>query len=257
MHVCMEEHVVPQPPTRSQRLAQRQVIEDQPLMYQTWRNLLFAHWSYDASLLQSLLPKGLHLDTFEGKAYIGVVPFFMQDVKPTFFHTMLPGFDFPELNVRTYVYNDKGIPGIWFLSLEASNWLAVQVAKSYFHLPYHHSQFDIATDPFSPRVDYTCQRKKQVATHFIYSPHTNLGSALPDTLDFFLVERYILFTMDSKGQLMMGRVHHVPYVLWDVHLESFDENALFWNQLPRTGRHPDRVVMSKEADVDIFPFLSI
>src|SRR6266496_5134461 len=117
------------PPTLSDRL----VVRDRPtyrspLIYQNWRSLLFLHWEYNVEAIQNTLPEGLRVDTFAGKAYIGIVAFFMQDVHPRFLPT-LPGLShFQELNVRTYVYDDRGVPGVWFYSLDANQWLAVQAA---------------------------------------------------------------------------------------------------------------------------------
>src|SRR5262245_39115318 len=105
------------------------------VMYQNWRDLLFIHWEYDSAFIQSTLPRGLYVDSFQGKAYVGIVPFFMNNVHPRYFPN-LPGIsNFLELNVRTYVHDENGTPGIWFYSLTANSWLAVQLARRIFHLP--------------------------------------------------------------------------------------------------------------------------
>ena len=104
-------------------------------MAQTWHDLLFAHWPVDARLLRPLLPPELHIDAFEGHAWLAVVPFRMTGVRlrgaPA-----VPGLSsFPELNVRTYV-TCGAKPGVWFFSLDAGNSLAVAIARAWFHLPY-------------------------------------------------------------------------------------------------------------------------
>ncbi len=111
-------------------------------MYQNWRNLLFLHWEYDVEAIQSTLPEGLRVDTFAGKAYLGIVPFFMEDVHPRFFPT-IPGLsDFQEVNVRTYVSDHRGIPGVWFYSLDANQWLA-NWSKRLFRARVHHDPYPL------------------------------------------------------------------------------------------------------------------
>ena len=122
-------------PTLTNRLAMRQRPAGTPLMHQQWGDLLFMHWPVPVAVLQPYLPPRLQLDTYDGMAWLAVVPFRMWDVH-TRFTPPLPGArDFLELNVRTYVHLD-GVPGVWFLSLDASNALAVWAARTFFHLPY-------------------------------------------------------------------------------------------------------------------------
>jgi len=130
----------PPAPTASQRLAACERPSVQPVMFQQWRDLLFLHWEYPAEAIQATLPAGLFVDTFAGKAYLGVVPFFMQKIRPRFLPAV-PGIsDFMELNLRTYVHDRAGVPGVWFYSLDANQWLAVQVARNFFHLPYEYAK---------------------------------------------------------------------------------------------------------------------
>ena len=103
-------------------------------MRMRWHDLLFMHWPIAPNLLQQHLPN-IECDTIDGQAWIGVVPFRMSDVAPRFVPAV-PGLSaFPELNVRTYVTVD-GKPGVWFFSLDATNKLAVRLARKFFYLPY-------------------------------------------------------------------------------------------------------------------------
>ncbi len=113
------------------------------VMAQRWHDLLFAHWPVPAAEVRVLVPAGVEIDTFDGVAWLGVVPFRMSDVRlrgtPA-----LPWLSFfPELNVRTYVVRD-GKPGVWFFSLDAGNIAAVAIARRWFHLPYFHASMHIA-----------------------------------------------------------------------------------------------------------------
>jgi uncharacterized protein YqjF (DUF2071 family) len=113
-------------------------------MTMSWLDLLFAHWSFPPELIRALLPPNLELDTHGGRAWVGVVPFRMENVGPRGLN-WLPGVSaFLELNVRTYVVHE-GKPGVWFFSLDAASRLAVQAARLGFHLPYFNAQMRCET----------------------------------------------------------------------------------------------------------------
>src|SRR5438067_301567 len=108
------------------------------IMHMTWNNLLFAHWPVHIEQLRPHVPLQLPIDTYDGQAWLAIVPFTMTNVRPRFIPP-LPYFSaFPELNVRTYITMENK-PGIWFFSLEAARLLAVIGAKMTYHLPYYHA----------------------------------------------------------------------------------------------------------------------
>ncbi len=109
-------------------------------MHQCWSDLLFLHWEIDPDLLAARIPKRLNVDLHEGKAYIGIIPFFMKNVRPKFLPAFSKLSNFLELNIRTYVLDQDGSPGVWFFSLDCNQSLAVSIARSFFHLPYHNAQ---------------------------------------------------------------------------------------------------------------------
>ena len=114
-------------------------------MRMRWHDLLFAHWSFPKEDIAALLPQGLEVDAFDGKAWVAVVPFRMTDVAPRFVPAVPWLSAFPELNIRTYVSID-GKPGVWFFSLDATNPIAVRVARLAFHLPYMDAEMSIEQD---------------------------------------------------------------------------------------------------------------
>src|SRR6202795_1171781 len=140
----------------------RQLIERQlprrlsPVMYQRWLHLLFLHWPLATEIVQRTLPQGLQADTFEGHAWVGIVPFFMRGVRPAGF-VAVPGIsNFLELNLRTYVLDDYGRPGIWFYSLDANQALAVPLAGAAFALPYKFAEMRARIS--DGEVDYRSHR---------------------------------------------------------------------------------------------------
>ncbi len=106
-----------------------------PVMKQRWDRLLFLHWQADGDELQKRLPPGLKIDLFKGKAYIGVVPFLMRKIRPVYSPWVPWLSNFLELNVRTYVVDENGTPGVWFFSLDTDRWIARTVARRFFQLP--------------------------------------------------------------------------------------------------------------------------
>src|SRR6185295_979431 len=117
------------------RLAPRAKPEGEPIIHQTWENLLFLHWPVDPALLRPLIPEPLQIDTFEGQAWIGITPFALRNLHLANLPAV-PGLSaFDELNVRTYVHH-RDFPGVWFFSLDASKLIATLAARLFFMLPY-------------------------------------------------------------------------------------------------------------------------
>jgi uncharacterized protein YqjF (DUF2071 family) len=175
----------------------------------SWRNLLFAHWPVDPATLRPHLPPGLALDTYDGAAWVSVVPFGMHDVAPRGVPT-LPGVStFLELNVRTYVTVDDK-PGVWFFSLDASNPLAVAVARRQFHLPYFRARMRL--DQVGDWVTYeSCRTHPGIAPGEFKGKFRPVGPVIRaehGSLDAWLTERYALYAADVRGQLFRGDIHH-------------------------------------------------
>jgi uncharacterized protein YqjF (DUF2071 family) len=186
-------------------------------MYQSWRDLLFLHWEWDADDIQRSLPSGLRVDRHDGRCYLGVVPFKMRRVRPRFVPPMPGVSDFLELNFRTYAYDASGTPGVWFYSLDANQRLAVAVARRFFHLPYHWARMRVDADRYRA---IGSERRAQ-----------------PGSLEFFLLERYVLFAETKRG-LQPGRVHHEPYPFRDVELFEWDEGLFSLNGFEPPRRAP-------------------
>ena len=129
-----------QTPTMAQREAMRRRPKRGPVMYQRWYDLLFLHWAWDAAEIQATLPAGLTVDTFDGQAWLGVVPFAMSGVRPRGLPAVGGLSAFLELNLRTYVHAADGTPGVWFYSLDCEQRLAVMIARTLFGLPYRHAR---------------------------------------------------------------------------------------------------------------------
>ena len=209
-------------------LKAREPAGGRKVMFQAWRRLLFLHWKCEPGALQETLPDGLEVDTFGGEAYIGIVPFFMCDVRPRFLPPF-PGLsNFLELNVRTYVRpKGGGPPGVWFFSLDANCRPAVWVARKFFHLPYFHAAMHAEVDRETGWIDYRSRRRGEGEdeSRFRYRAVESSAprEAEPGSLEFFLLERYWLFAHDvRKNRILKGQVQHRPYRYREAEVETFD-----------------------------------
>jgi len=193
----------------------------------TWHDLLFAHWPVDPDTVKHAMPPVLrpYLDLYDGRAWIGVVPFWMSNVTARWMPP-LPGLStFPELNVRTYVTID-GMPGVFFFSLDAANMSAVIGARAMFSLPYFHARMAVWSDrhvgvrmPEPPassnEVRYVSERLEpplpaEFRAH--YRPTGPVQHAQPGSIEHFFVERYCLYTAPG-GAIQRTHIHHLPWPL--------------------------------------------
>ncbi|MBC8082913.1 MAG: DUF2071 domain-containing protein [Hymenobacter sp.] len=210
------------------------------LMRQHWSELLFAHWPVAPELLRPYLPARLELDLFEGQAWLGVVPFTMSGIRPLGLPAV-PGLNrLHELNVRTYARLD-GVPGVWFLSLDATNPLGVWAARTLFHLPYLHARIRLneANGTLRAVAERTHRGAAPAAFAATWTPGELLPPARPGSLAHFLTERYFLYTagpnllQDVRGSnLWRGRLWHEPWTLREVTLSEWDSTLIEAHGLP-------------------------
>ena len=201
------------------------------VMHQAWHNLLFMHWRVDAELLRRTVPPALPLDTFNGEAYIGVVPFLMRDVRPRFLPAVPRLSFFPELNVRTYV-TLNGRPGVYFFSLDAANPLAVEIARSTFNLPYFNATMQCVERDGQLEYGSTRTDARGAPAYFRarYRPTSETFVAERDTLEYFLTARYCLYTVDAQNNVSRAEIHHKPWALQ--HAECAIETNTMLEQIP-------------------------
>src|SRR5882724_7296432 len=233
------------------RLAIRARPPGQPLMHQSWGKLLFMHWRVDERLLRRLIPRHLEIDTFDGSAWIGVVPFTMWDIRafPPYVPPV-PGLNaMHELNVRTYVHF-AGVPGVWFFSLDCNSRAAVLSARTLYHLPYYNA--DIELQQQQETIDYSSRRRDEPAADFSarWTIKEPLPISQPTSLEFFLTERYCLYSQ-YEGSLYRSRIHHAPWPLQAAVVHSCESTMIEALQLPSPS-DPPLLHYAEELTVDIW-----
>lgn len=216
--------------------------------YQQWRSLLFLHWAVPREKLRSLVPDSLELDLYRGQAYVGVVPFAMRGVRPAWCPACC-AFNFLETNVRTYVVGGSQ-PGVYFFSLEAASALAVWVARTFWGLPYYHATMRMQRE--GDEVVYESARRGPGTRHRVrYRIAEALGRSEPDSLEFFLLERYLLFTQ-RRDRLYVGQVHHAPYPAQRAELLEVEDELLPAAGFETPQGPPAFVHYAAGVDVEIF-----
>ncbi len=196
-----------------------------PLMRQRWDDVSFLHWDVDPEAAQALLPPGLDIDTFDGRAWVGLVPFQMRGISPTGLPAVPYLGTFPETNVRTYVKTHDGLRGVWFNSLESSRLIPVAVARAFYALPYFHASMHI--ERHGRRIRYSSLRRRPgprgvggTVTVEVGDPRDSAGP-----LEDFLTSRWRLFTY-RRGRLLRAEVRHEPWPLHAATVSSYDTSLL-------------------------------
>lgn len=185
-----------------------------PCTRMSWHEVLYMHWPLQPCHLQSLIPEGLELDTREGVAWVGIVPFRLSGVAARWLPPLPLISRFPEVTVRTYV-TMGGKPGLWYFSLDATNPFAVFLAKCVFALPYNEASISLVNDGLWKR--FRCQRRcpeqGPAELDVEYRPVGPTYQTREGTLEHFLTARYCIYTRDKSGELLRGEIDHPPLKL--------------------------------------------
>jgi uncharacterized protein len=224
-----------------------------PVMYQTWGTLLFLHLPIAAERVRPLIPPRLSVNTFEGRAWVSVTAFTTWGIRPAFLPSLRVLSASHELSMRTYVHLD-GVPGVWFISLGASNALAVWGARLALGLPYCLACRRLQERPSAIQFASTRTHPGAPAARFeaTWARGAPLPPAVPGSLDFFLVERYCLYTT-RRGHLSRVRIFHRPWPLRSVERLSLTSTMLESQGLPAPPEAPRLHAQAKPLRVGVWP----
>ena len=227
-------------------------------MYQSWDHLLFLHWEVPAEAIGRLLPPGLEVDLFEGRAYRGAGPVH-DEGRPA-----RPGCR-PSGGSRTSTRPTSGrmcipgdaSPGVWFFSLDAANAVGAALGRAWFRLPYFFARMSLGVEesPGGLRLSYASDRlypgPKPATTRVEAEVRSPVGPAAIGTLEYFLAERYLLYSASRGGGLFRGRVHHTPYPLQVAEVRSLEESMLAASGIERPDA-PPLAHYARGVDVEVF-----
>lgn len=222
-------------------------------MYQTWAKLLFMHWPVSEEALRPLIPDPLTIDTFDDTAWIGITPFTMWGVRPRGVPALPLVSTSHEINVRTYVHHE-GVPGVWFLSLDASNPLAMLGARLGFGLPYFQALMTL--DEQDGRIRFTSRRLHPGGEPASFDTTWHRGEerppAQPGSRAFLLIERYCLYAMRA-GRLFRTRIFHDPWPLCRAELDGYQSTMLESHGLTVPSGEPLLHAQAAPLTVGIWP----
>lgn len=229
----------------------RQRPAELPLMEHHWGKLLFMHWPLPPERLRSLIPPQLTIDTFDGDAWVGITPFTLWNVRLSFTPPVPYLSDFHELNVRTYVLY-RGVPGVWFFSLNTNSSMTVFGARTFYFLPYFNADINLRQE--GDTIDYHL-RRTEAGREGGFDATWEIGKELPEaepgTLEFFLTERYCLYSASGES-IYRARIHHRPWPLRQAALTSYASDIAESDYLPKLKGKP-LVHYAEALAVDVWP----
>lgn len=201
-----------------------------------WRDAMFAHWPVDPAVVAETLPAGVEAATHGGDAWLGVVAFVMEDIRP---RGVPIGLSFGELNLRTYVRGQRGDRGVYFYNLDATDPIGVYLARWLFQLPYYRASMTI--DRTTNRVEFASHRIHPgvPSAHFdaTYHPTGDVFEPEPGSLEAFLVENYYFLTA-GRNRLFRGDIAHSPWPMHEATAEIRTNGLFEANGFDHPGGEP-------------------
>ena len=211
---------------------------DRPVMQHRWERLAFLHWAFEPDAVQRLLPEGLVVDKFEGRAWVGLVPFFMR-VSAAGGQNVPWVSNFCETNVRTYVRDPEGRSGIWFFSLDAARLSAVVAARATYRLPYFWAAMRLTESPAA--VSYQCRRRWPGPRGTSSLVSLRIGDPFDpadlDERDHFLTARWVLFSV-TGARHRFARAFHQPWPLYRAIVQTLEDRLIAASGLPQPTEAP-------------------
>jgi len=206
--------------------------------YQEWNKAIFLHWEVDLSDLEKHVPKALEIDLYNEKAWVSVVAFTMEKIRPKYLPPFPPISNFHEINIRTYVkLNNK--PGVYFISIEGGTDLSCKISKALSELPYRFSKIERTKNQYK---SYNSKFKDELDIQF------TIGKKMTEKteLDKWLTERYALF-QDTENSINEFEIHHLEWPMNEIDLKKVSLNYQRFDKLIKNP--PNKAQYSKGVKV--------
>ena len=217
---------------RSVRLVSHVVCPNpvkRPVMKQQWRDLAYIHWEYEPEEVQALLPAGIEVDTFDGKAWVGLIPFSMRNISFPLIPPVPYFGSFPEVNVRTYVKRN-GVPGVWFFSLDVNRLIPAFFARATYFIPYCWGKASHKKTEAKLLTSVARRWPSKSSSHIELSIGERIES--PSELAYFLSARWGLFSQGFGGRLRYAPVDHEQWELYSASIDLLDDKLVTAAGLP-------------------------
>lgn len=222
------------------------------LMRQTWANIVWCHWPVDPEQVAAVLPDGLTPDLFDGHAWVGLIPFSMERLRPPgpfgFITRALRSANFGEVNVRTYVKGPDGKSGVWFCTLDADSAIAVAMANAAFGLPYRVAKTSFRAEG-NRRIWTSARRRDGAQAAVTVTVGDEVSRPASPGLETFLFERYSLYAL-CRGRIIRGELTHRPWLIRPASLDSLVDETV-----QRAGFHvagDPHVFVGEPVEVSVF-----
>lgn len=208
--------------------------------YQEWNKAIFLHWEIEKEIVEKWIPSGVKIDTYNGKAWISLVAFTMENIRPRLLPAFSPISNFHEINLRTYVIKENK-PGVYFLNIEAQKWFSAYISRKISGLPYQKS--DITHDIKEKKL-FAHFKKKGFNLEIDYK----IGNLIADknALDVFLSERYCLY-LDLNNEIIRYEIHHLPWQINELTCTKLKTN--YFIEDIDLNRKPDLIRYSEGIQV--------
>ncbi|WP_109831792.1 YqjF family protein [Reichenbachiella versicolor] len=180
--------------------------------YQEWNQVVFLHWKVSQSILRKFVPEHLEIDLYQNQAWISLVVFRMDNIRPRLLPSFPPISNFDEINIRTYV-QQNGKSGVYFLSIEASKRLSTLIAKNLSELPYRYSSINRNS------LSNFSSKNTNYNDHLNFTYEVKNETPKKSELDLWLTERYALFQTSRYG-LNKFEIHHIEWPIKNIKLST-------------------------------------
>lgn len=206
--------------------------------YQEWNDAIFLHWEVPADELRKYIPTKLNLDLYNGKAYVSLVAFTMEKIRPKNFPAVSFISDFHEINLRTYIVNDNK-KGVYFLSIEAEKSLSAFIARTFSGLPYQKSAITRKSGYY---------KSSNASKGFSLDVEFDIATLMENKsdLDKWLTERYCLYMED--GMVYRYEIHHPEWKLKNLNISRLNLEYKIGN-INFSSKKPDLVHYSEGVKV--------
>ena len=207
--------------------------------YQEWKQVLLFHWTIPENIIKPLIPKGLELDFFDEKTYVSLVPFSVKSIRPRMLPAISAISDFHEVNLRAYIIKD-GIPGIYFLSIEAEKRMSAFISRTFSGLPYEHALISRSDGRYQSANPF-----RKFSLQLEYTISDLIPNKTP--LDKWLTERYALY-LENHSKLYRFDVHHKEWEIRNVEMKKLQVDYKFTG-FNLSDRQPDSIHYSDGVEV--------